>query len=122
VRKRSCIFALDNSSAVVSLGFTKTGKRRGEPESVVVDVNMRDLAFDDDGPEQELTPRTPVKGPGPRKRATKGTCASAVAEKAGPDIARLVEMPRQPGVPQPSAQVRAAYGDKKLHITLESLP
>jgi len=37
IRKRSCTFAPDGTSAIISLGFTKSGKRRGEPESVIVD-------------------------------------------------------------------------------------
>ena len=88
----------------------------------VVDDKMGDLAFDDDGPELELTPRTPVKGPGPRKRCAKGASASTLVEHTDPDVARLLEMPGKPSVTKPTVQVQAAYGDKKLYIALQSLP
>jgi hypothetical protein len=88
----------------------------------VVDEKMGDLAFDDDGPELELTPRTPVKGPGPRKRCAKSASASTVVEHTDPDVTRLLEMPGTPSVTTPTVQVQVAYGDKKLYIALQSLP
>jgi hypothetical protein len=91
-------------------------------ETDVVDDKMADLAFDDDCPDQELTPRTLVKGPGPRKRCTKASPASVTTEKVAPDVVRLLDMPGQPDSPQPLVQVRVAYGDKKLYIALDSVP
>ena len=88
----------------------------------VVDEKMGDLAFDDDGPELELTPRTPVKGPGPRKRSTKSVSASTVVEHTDPEVTRSLEMPGTPSVTTPTVQVQVAYGDKKLYIALQSLP
>ena len=92
------------------------------PESHVVDEKMQDLAFEDDDVEQELTPRTPVKGQAPRKRGVKASPASAMAEQAQGRVARAVDMPSQPAVSDCSVEVLVALEDKKLWIALTSLP
>ena len=91
-------------------------------EGHVLDEKMQDLAFEEDELDQELTPRTPVKGQAPRKRGVKCGTASAVAEQSQDPVARTVAMPSQPAAADCTVEVLVALADKKLWLALTCLP